>query len=518
MATQREELAALRAENDRLREELESARQTQPISTVTTTPKKSVVRTIVAIPLILIGALLAPIAITAAWAATEVSNTDRFVGDLAPLASNPAVQAYVSAAVSTAIEERIDIDGLTDQAFTGIANINGVPPVAAQALKGLAPAAANGLKSLLAQQVSKMVHSKQFAEIWKKTLTASHTQLNNILNNDQRGAIVISDSGKVGIQLAPVVAAVKKQLVAQNFPLASSIPAVNATIEVGTVANINQIRTSYQALLVLAAVLPWVSIAFLVIGILVARRRPRALVGAGILLIVFNLILVVGIAIARVVLGNAAARAGVPHAVTDTVMTALVNTVTSSGIAVIVLGLALLLVGLGTGTSSQAIAVREVTSNGFGRANLFLERHHLTSASFGRLIYQIRIPIRIVVVALAILVLFLQRPLTSGVVALTVILSVAVIALAALFERRPGEPVFVGATASGPYAGAPTVSVTEPVIVETVEEPAVITEPIIIESIDVVVESPDATATEVIPDEPTEPAPKRSPRKKADQP
>jgi hypothetical protein len=537
MATQREELAALRAENDRLRAELETSQATMQADAGEKPQKKSVVRTIVAVPLILIGALLAPLAITAGWAATEVSNTDRFVANLAPLAKDPDVQAYVSSSVSTAIENKIDIDGLTNQAFTGIADIPGIPPIAANALESLAPAAANGLKGLLEKQVTKAVQSKAFATIWKQTLQLSHKQLVNILNNDQSGAIVISDTGKVGIQLAPVIAAVKKQLVLQGFPLANSIPAINTTVEVGTVKNINEIRTGYQTLLVLAAILPWVSILFLAIGVLVARRRPRALVGAGILLIVFNLILVVGVAIARVILGNAAARAGVPHSVTDQVFTALARTVTSSGIAAVVLGLAILLVGLGTGSSRQAVAVRDVVSAGFGRANYYLERHHLTSASFGRLMYQIRIPLRIIVVVIAIVILLLVRPLTSGVVALAAILCVLVIALIALFERHPGEPMTVGLPAGGPDSGMkatvpfppeavlvepaltePELVVTEVIVQEaTVEpvadEPASVTAPVD------VTPNADSTATEVLPDLPsTKPTPRRSPRKKADQP
>jgi hypothetical protein len=532
MATQREELAALRAENERLREALETSRATAPGDAGEKPEKKSVIRTIVAVPLILIGALLAPLAITAGWAATEVSNTDRFVANLAPLAKDPDVQAYVSSSVSTAIENKIDIDGLTNRAFTGIADIPGVPPIAANALQSLAPAAANGLKGLLEKQVTKAVQSKAFATIWKQTLQLSHTQLVNILNNDQSGAIVISDAGKVGIQLAPVISAVKKQLVLQGFPLANSIPAINTTIEVGTVKNINEIRTGYQTLLVLAAILPWVSILFLAIGVLVARRRPRALVGAGILLIVFNLILVVGVAIARVVLGNAAARAGVPHSVTDLVFTALASTVTSSGIAAVVLGLAILLVGLGTGSSRQALAVREVVSTGFGRANLYLERHHLTSESFGRIMYQIRIPLRIILVVIAIVILLLVRPLTSGVVALTAILCVLVIALVALFERRPGEPVIVGFD-SGMNATVPLPTEVVPTETAPVEPELVVTEVIVEEAtVEPVADEPasvtapidvtpnaDSTATEVIPDvPPTKPAPRRAPRKKADQP
>ena len=47
-------------------------------------------RTPVAVLLILVGCLLAPLSVLAIWAKNQVTNTDRYVATVTPLASDPA--------------------------------------------------------------------------------------------------------------------------------------------------------------------------------------------------------------------------------------------------------------------------------------------------------------------------------------------------------------------------------------------------------------------------------------------
>jgi hypothetical protein len=50
-------------------------------------------RTILAVLLIVLGCVLAPLAGLAVWARNQVTNTDRYVRTVAPLAADPAIQA-----------------------------------------------------------------------------------------------------------------------------------------------------------------------------------------------------------------------------------------------------------------------------------------------------------------------------------------------------------------------------------------------------------------------------------------
>ena len=48
-------------------------------------------RTIVAVLLIVVGCVLAPLAGVAVWARNQVTNTERYIRTVAPLASDPAI-------------------------------------------------------------------------------------------------------------------------------------------------------------------------------------------------------------------------------------------------------------------------------------------------------------------------------------------------------------------------------------------------------------------------------------------
>jgi len=58
------------------------------------------------------------------WAANQVSNTDRFVANMAPLIHEPAVQNALSTRITTQIEGRIDLPALIHSTSSQLANAN----------------------------------------------------------------------------------------------------------------------------------------------------------------------------------------------------------------------------------------------------------------------------------------------------------------------------------------------------------------------------------------------------------
>ena len=86
-------------------------------------------RTILAVVLIVVGCVLAPLAGVAVWARNQVTNTDRYVRTVAPLASDPAIQQAVADQITAQVFTYLDVQGLTNQAVDGLAE------------QGLAPAA-----------------------------------------------------------------------------------------------------------------------------------------------------------------------------------------------------------------------------------------------------------------------------------------------------------------------------------------------------------------------------------------
>lgn len=64
-------------------------------------------RSLVATLLIVIGCILAPLAGVAVWAKSQVTDTDRYVATVAPLASDPAIQNAVADKVTAADQVRL---------------------------------------------------------------------------------------------------------------------------------------------------------------------------------------------------------------------------------------------------------------------------------------------------------------------------------------------------------------------------------------------------------------------------
>ena len=71
--------------------------------------------------LIVIGCILAPLSVVAVWAKNQVTNTDRYVATVAPLADDPAIQNAVADRVTAEIFSYLDVVGITNQAVDALA-------------------------------------------------------------------------------------------------------------------------------------------------------------------------------------------------------------------------------------------------------------------------------------------------------------------------------------------------------------------------------------------------------------
>lgn len=202
-----------------------------PTQPVTGVRKRSWWWTVLAVVLITVGALIAPFAVVASWARVALTDTDRFVATYAPLAEDPEVQQYVTDEAVAAINEQVNLPQITSDVIDGITQL-GTGPAATQALQLLKGPAANGLQSLVENGVSRFVQSEAFEDVWAAALRISHTQLVNVLSDNPDSAVTVDAQGTIGIQLGPIIDAVKKALVNQGIDLANQIPTVDRTIQI----------------------------------------------------------------------------------------------------------------------------------------------------------------------------------------------------------------------------------------------------------------------------------------------
>ena len=125
--------------------------------------RKSRWRAVTATTLIVIGCLLAPIAVVAVWADDQISDTDRYVETVAPLADDPAVQAAVTDSITEQVFTYVDVEALTKQALAAL-NQQGVSPQVTGQLDALSAPLANAVEGFVHDRVAVIVGGRVLAE------------------------------------------------------------------------------------------------------------------------------------------------------------------------------------------------------------------------------------------------------------------------------------------------------------------------------------------------------------------
>lgn len=237
------------------------------------------VRSILAGILIVVAVILAPVSAVAIWATTVVGDTDRFVATLSPLIDDPAIQELLVDQTMRAVESQVDIPALTDQVFTSIEEL-GLSARAAAALRLLEGPAVQGITAVVRDTATTVVSSDQFATVWSDTLRISHRQIIGALTDGDQ-TLSISDTGEVGLQLGPTIAAIKANLLDRDMTIASIIPDdVDRTIVLSQSDALVSVRTGYQLLEASAIALPAAAVVLLIAGIALGRQRIRVVAWA----------------------------------------------------------------------------------------------------------------------------------------------------------------------------------------------------------------------------------------------
>ncbi|MET4636823.1 hypothetical protein [Mycetocola sp. 2940] len=426
----------LEAENGALREQYKAQRPTTPAETGEFPRRKprGWAWTFLATVLIVLGALLAPVALVASWSKVVLTDTDQFVATYAPLAEDPQVQAYIANEVLAEINQRIDIPTLTADVIDGITEL-GTGPRATEALELLKGPAASGVQSLLENVVTRFVESEAFANVWATALRVSHTQLVRAMGADPDAALQLGDDGSIGIQLGPIIDAVKSALIDRGIGLANQIPEVDRTIVIAQSDALATARLAYGLAVTAGAWLPWIAILLLALGVLVARRRPIALIWAAIALALSMAVTLAALAAGSIAVISALSPSVLPAGVAGLLYETVAGDIRNTAIAVLVLALVVALVGWLAGPFEIPRRLRGMASETAGAIRGAAERRGITTGRFGVWIYTHRTLLRALIAVVAALVVLFVRPVTVELTLWTLVLAVLALAVLELVQR-----------------------------------------------------------------------------------
>ena len=408
-------------------------------------------RTVTSAVLITIACLLAPLSTTAVWASRQVSDTDRYLETVAPLADDPAIQSTIADAVTREIFAAVDIRAITTETLDAISSQQGVPPRVAANLQALSGPLVNGVQGFVRSQVDNLIASPQFATVWRQANQTAHTELVNLLEGNQGGALS-AQNDTVTLNLAPIIAQVKERLAASGFTLADRIPVVNKSIVLVQSDGVTKAQGLYRLLNTLGVWLPLISLFLLAAGVYVARDHRRALLLGALGFLGAMLALGVALAVGRGLYLNALPAEVISRDAGGRIFDTLVQYLRNGLRAVAVLALIVALAAFFTGPSVSAVRTRAALKNGIGSLRGNAESAGLNTGAFGAWTFAHKRMLLVAsVVGGALVLTFWSRP-TVAVVVVTAAVVLLLIAVIEFLARPPATAVAVAGR--GPSAPA----------------------------------------------------------------
>jgi hypothetical protein len=159
--------------------------------------------------LLVIGTLVAFLAIFSIWANRQALNTDNWVSTSERLLQNEAVQKRLSGYLADQLFANVDVQ----------AELEGKLPAQ---LRPLAGPAAGGLRQLAPQAAEKALDNPKVQEVWAEANRVAHEDLLKILNDE--GSTISTGNGEVKLDLGLLVAQIGSQL-GIGEAIAEKIPA-----------------------------------------------------------------------------------------------------------------------------------------------------------------------------------------------------------------------------------------------------------------------------------------------------
>lgn len=395
-------------------------------------------RAFASIVLILLGALLAPAAIIAHWAQRELTDTDRYVATIGPLADDPAIQSAIANRLTEEVVAAVDVEDLVAGAVTALEE-QGLPPRLATALGALEQPIVTGVTSFVHDAATRLVESDAFTSAWEESNRIAHQQMVAVMRGEEENVLQIGDEGQLVIQLSGLIERLKDRLVEGGFGLAASIPAINATFTLVENTQLVRVQNAYRQVVLLGTWLPWLSLAFLAAGVLVAVRRPRAIVVAGLSLAAGALLVGSGLYFGRILyldaLSARIARLDAAEVVFDQIVTFIRLSVRTVG----VLGLLIALAGYLGGGSESARSLRSGVTGGLARLRGWGDRRGVSTGPVGDWLFRHRSVVRAALISLAVLVLLLAATPTPALVLTVGGVTLVVMAILELVARPPAR-------------------------------------------------------------------------------
>lgn len=395
--------------------------------------------------IVIIAALLFPVALTAYWGQRTLTDTERYVATVAPLAEDPTVREAVGTKITDVIVTQLDAQVRISDLLTDYPK-----------LQPIAGPLASGVNSFVGTEVDKLLASDRFSEIWVQVNTKLQQSLVAALSGDPTGPVSIQGD-QVILDTGDLIEEVKQRLVDRGLTIAANLPVppvADRQIVLLTSPQLQTARTAYALGQPVAQWLIYVVLLMFIVAILVSRHRARMTLAVGVAIvigaIVVRLAMVVGQQQLELTLD------GTPFEVAQnaffTILTSYLLTAVRAAFA---LGLVLAIVGWFLSGTDSALATRRFLGGLVSGAGA--KASDTPVAKVGAWVKRTIVLWRALIVGIAGLVILTSSPLTGSVILWTAVIAVlAFVVVEFLAASAPAvdaapeeEPVTVDVSTSG---------------------------------------------------------------------
>ncbi|MFD6171792.1 hypothetical protein [Streptomyces coeruleorubidus] len=386
--------------------------------------------------LLLLALLLVPLAVVAAWVQDTVSDTDRYVETVAPLASEPPVQEVVINRLTDRVVENVDVKAVTDSLTRALQDA-GAPPRVVEGAESLEGPLRNAVRTVVDRTVTRVITSDVFQQVWEGANRRSHAAVVNMLTGDRQGALR-AEGDTVRLDVGAVVDEVRERLVDAGFDKAAAIPDTDRTITLFQAEELGKAQDTMRLLDILGT---WLPVLTVVLAALAVWTNPAHRVmlmitatGVGVMMVV----LLVALAVVRRVYLDSVPPTALPTDAAAAIYDTFVRFLRDSTRTLLVVSVITALVAYLYGPGRPARAVRTVTNRGTTAAGRGLSRAGLRTGASGRWLTDHRAWLTGVVIAAGALALVLWNHPTVGAVALVLGIALAVLIVLAILAAAAG--------------------------------------------------------------------------------
>jgi len=267
-------------------------------------------RAVIAWILIVLASLMVPLSVVTVWAINTTTNTDRYVETMAPLARNKVVTNFVAQRATERLFAAVHVQQKVQSALPKRAAFLAVPLV-------------NQVKGFVQTQLTKLLNSTFFHNLWDKANRRSHAAVIAVLTG--KGTPALKKANGVIVDITPVLDKVIGQLDAKGITIFNGVKSRLAKANTLTVTlvsgkQISKARGLFRVVSDLGWAVPVIAVVLIAAAVAVATDRRKTLlrvaVGAGLATVIFLAVLAIG---RNFFVGHAAGK--VDPAVTTAVFT-----------------------------------------------------------------------------------------------------------------------------------------------------------------------------------------------------